>query len=130
MLITDRVFLHYYGTLVPGDMVIFASGIMLTVGVIVDIADSPESDAMALISEITSEALQEIKSSTDFTLFLSQDLSLADYDMHRLPVTSLYPVDIDSGQLQEYIQLVSELDSTLADIYIKRNEFLSKLIKR
>lgn len=128
MIATNKSFKIYQGEIQPAYLVVFSNGMLPTAGVVVDISDAEETEALSVVSELTTEALLGFATDPlEYQVFLSSELSVVDFPIHHVPVHLLKPLVIEKGDVEKYVKLVEELNDALAGIVNIRNKFYDSL---
>lgn len=121
--LTQKIFLNYSGSTSIGHLVVFQTGLTLTSGIVVDIADEADRP-LALISEMSAQALENIKSLADFNVFASYDLSLIDHPLHKVLVADLRLLPI--SRIAEFLRMCQDVSDHIEDIMALNDTFLGK----
>lgn len=128
MIALNKGFKVYQGVILPGYLVVFSNGLLPTAGVVVDISDTEESEALTVVSELTTDALLSFANDPlEYQMFLSSELSVVDFPIHHVPVHQLKPLVIENGDIDKYVKMVGELNDVLQNIFVLRNDFYDSL---
>jgi hypothetical protein len=128
MIALQKSFKVYQGAIMPGYLAVFSTGLLPTVGVVIDISDTEESEALTVVSELTTAALQSFANDPlEYQMFLTSELSVVDFPIHHVPVHQLKPLVIENGDVEKYVKLVEELNELLQGIVSLRNTFFGNL---
>lgn len=120
----NKVFLNYTGSIEIGHLVVFQTGLTMTAGIVLDVADEVERPE-ALISEVSAEALSSIKNMADYNTFVSFDFSLIDHQLHRQQVADLKLLPI--VKIPEFLAISEDVSEGITDLLELNAKFLRNL---